>query len=129
MAYTVIRPDDQVFKKPSWRPDDPARTIVELPELAELQHSRGHLWRYPPGASGHRHRQVVQEEVFVVLEGTFTIELGDHPVETFELPPRSLVVVGPGTPILLQNRSNVDALAFIYGAPADGTSELIEKMW
>ncbi|MFN0155486.1 MAG: cupin domain-containing protein [Gaiella sp.] len=128
MSYTVIRPEDQVFKTPSWRPDDPARTIVELPALTELRHSRCHLWRYPPGASGHRHKQVAQEEVFVVLEGTFTIELGD-PAETFELPPRSLVVVGPGTPILLQNRSSEEAVAFIYGAPADREVDVLEKMW
>lgn len=69
MGYTVLRPEDQRSEKPSWRPDDPLRTLVELPLLANLRSSRAHLWRYPPGASGHRHREPSQEEVFVVLEG------------------------------------------------------------
>jgi quercetin dioxygenase-like cupin family protein len=128
VGYTVLRPEQQRFEKPSWRPDDPLRTIVELPLLANLVHSRAHLWRYPPGGSGHRHREPTQEEVFVVLEGTLTLELGD-PAETVELPPRSIAVVEPGTPLLVQNRGDADVIVFAYGAPAVRDAELIETMW
>ncbi|MFN8185952.1 MAG: cupin domain-containing protein [Gaiellales bacterium] len=128
MGYTVLRPEQQRFEKPSWRPDDPHRTIVELPLLANLSHSRAHLWRYPPGGSGHRHREPTQEEVFLVLEGTLTLELGD-PAETVELPPRGIAVVEPGTPLLVQNRGEQDVIVFVYGAPAVRDAELIETMW
>ena len=37
-----------------------------------LSASRANVWRYPPGAQGKRHRDLGQEEVFVVLDGTLT---------------------------------------------------------
>jgi quercetin dioxygenase-like cupin family protein len=127
MAYLVLRPDEQVFEPPSWRPEDPARRIVELPRHIELQHSRSSLWRYPRGAAGRRHREPVQEEVFVVLEGTLTMLLGDPP-DRHELPPRSLVAVQPGTPLQLRNDSDADVLVFAYGAPREspGQAELLD---
>jgi mannose-6-phosphate isomerase-like protein (cupin superfamily) len=126
VGYTVVRPEDQRFDKPSWRPEEPARTLVELPLLANLQHSRAHLWRYPAGAEGRRHRPVVQEEIFFVHSGTFTMLLGDDQ-ERFELPPQSIVVVEPGTALKLKNESGEDGLIFIYGAPADRAAEIIEE--
>jgi mannose-6-phosphate isomerase-like protein (cupin superfamily) len=119
-GYTVLRPGDEAYewKPPSWRPEDPARRIVELTLHAPLESSRANLWRYPPGASGRRHRERNQEEVFVVLEGTLTMELGDN-AQPFELPPQSMVAVLPGTALKLSNRSDRDVLVFAYGAPAE----------
>jgi quercetin dioxygenase-like cupin family protein len=92
------------------------RCLIELRLYANLRHSQANLWRYPPGARGRRHREPVQEEVFCVVEGTLTMFLGDPP-ERFELEPRSLVVVEPGTPLQLRNESDSDVLVFAYGAP------------
>jgi mannose-6-phosphate isomerase-like protein (cupin superfamily) len=129
MAYVVLRPEEQRFEAPSWRPDDPARTLVELPRLASLRHCRAHLWRYPPGASGHRHRETVQEEIFLVVEGTLSMELGES-AERVDLPPRTIAVVEPGTAIRVFNDSQEDVLVFAVGAPAEqGTAEILEKMW
>lgn len=125
MGYTVLRPEDQRFAGPSWRPEEKVRQIVELPCYATLAHSRANLWRYPSGAKGRRHFQVVQEEVFLVVEGTFTMLLGDPP-ERFELPPRSIVVVEPKTPLQVLNESDEEGLLFVYGAPADGSAEILE---
>src|SRR5580704_12490411 len=116
MGYTVLRADEQVFAPPSWRPDEPARRVVELQLHATLRHSQANLWRYPPGARGRRHREPVQEEVFCVIEGTLTMLLGEPP-EQFDLLPRSLVVVEPGTPLQLRNESDSDVVVFVYGAP------------
>ena len=77
MGYVVLLPEDQVFDRPSWSPDEPARTMVELGRHATLTSSRANLWRYPPQAENLRHFETVQEEVFVVLEGTFTFFLGE----------------------------------------------------
>jgi hypothetical protein len=44
------------------------RTYVDLTAQLRLEQSRARLWRYPPG---------VREELFVVLEGTLTLVLGD----------------------------------------------------
>ena len=126
MAYAFFRPDEQVFAPPSWRPDEPTRRVVELTP-AGLKHSRANLWRYPPGARGRRHRETVQEEVFVVLEGTITMLLGDEP-EQVELPRGSVVVVEPGTPLQIRNETESEALMFIYGAPpVTGRSEVLPE--
>lgn len=126
MGYTVLRPEDQRFEPPSWRPEEPVRRIVEVPLHATMAHSRAHLWKYPPGAQGRRHRPVTQEEVFFVHEGTFTMLLGEDG-ERFELPPRSIVVVEPGTALKLMNEGDTDGLIWIYGAPADSAAEIIEE--
>lgn len=126
MAYTVLRPEDQSFAAPSWRPEEPVRTLVEIPLHANMQHSRAHLWKYPAGAQGRRHKPVVQEEVFFVYQGTFTMLLGDDS-EHFELPPGSIVVVEPGTTLKLTNESAADGLIFAYGAPADRAAEIMEE--
>ena len=126
-GFTVLRPGDEGYewRPPSWRPEEPVRRIVELPLHATMQHSRAHLWRYPAGAAGRLHKPLVQEEVFFVAAGAMTIELGEQR-ERFELPAHSMVVVEPGTPLRLSNESGEDAVLFIYGAPTDGASELIE---
>ena len=129
VGYAVLRPEEQVFAAPSWRPDEPLRRIVELPRHANLSHSQANLWRYPPGARGRRHREPLQEEVFCVVEGTLTMLLGEPP-ERFELPPRSLVVVEPGTALQLRNESGSDVLVFAYGAPhqaPDYSAEVLEE--
>ena len=126
MAFTILRPDEQEFNPPSWRPDEPVRRIVELPLHANLQHSRAHLWRYPAGASGRLHIEHNQEEVFVVVEGNPAVMLGDPP-ERHGAPRGTLVVVEPGTPLKWFNDSDADALIFAYGAPAESKPEVFEN--
>jgi mannose-6-phosphate isomerase-like protein (cupin superfamily) len=126
MAFTILRPDEQEFKKPSWRPDEEVRRIVELPLYANMQHSRAHLWRYPPGVKGRLHKEHSQEEVFVVVEGTPSVILGDPPT-LHEAPHGTLVVVEPGTPLRWQNDSDRDALIFAYGAPAQSEVEILQS--
>ena len=120
-GWTVLRPGEIEEKAPSWRPDD-TRRIVEVPLYADLKSSRCHVWRYPPGMQGRLHMHKEQEEVFVCLEGTFTLLLGDEG-ERVELPPQSVCVLLPLTPIRILNETDADAVFFIYGAPpvqADG---------
>jgi ribonuclease BN (tRNA processing enzyme)/quercetin dioxygenase-like cupin family protein len=129
VGYSVLRPDEQTFERPSWRPDEPLRRLVELPLHANLRHSQANLWRYPPGARGRRHREPVQEEVFCVVEGTLTMLLGEPP-QRFELPAHSLVAVEPQTPLQLRNESDSDVLVFAYGAPyqsSDYSAEILKE--
>jgi len=126
VGYTVLRPEDHEFKRPSWRPEEPLRRIVELPLHANMQHSRAHLWRYPPGATGRLHKEHSQEEVFCVVEGNPAVLLGDPP-ERQDAPAGTLVVVEPGTPLKWLNDSEADALIFAYGAPAESKAEILES--
>jgi mannose-6-phosphate isomerase-like protein (cupin superfamily) len=113
MAYTIFRQSEF-----HWLPrgeGDP-RTIARLSD--SMTHSRANIWRYPPGARGRRHADHVQEEVFVVLDGTLTVDLGEPP-ERHELERGSVVVVQPGTILQLRNAGVDELVLFIYGAPPE----------
>jgi quercetin dioxygenase-like cupin family protein len=114
MAYAVFPGEKQQFSAPSG--GDLSRSIFRLSD--SLRQTRANIWRYPPGSRGRRHAEHVQEEVFVVLDGTATLYLGD-PAETVELPHGSVAIVEPGTAIQVANMSDEDATVFIIGAPPD----------
>ena len=87
MAYTIFRQSEL-----EWVPrgDDDPRTIARLSD--SMTQSRANIWRYPPGARGKRHADHAQEEVFVVLDGTLTVDLGEPP-ERHELARGGVLVV------------------------------------
>jgi mannose-6-phosphate isomerase-like protein (cupin superfamily) len=96
----------------------PPRQYVEVTDEAALKSSRARLWRYPPGTRGRRHADKVQEEVFVVISGTLTMQLGDPP-ERVDVGAPGLIAVEPGTPLLVRNEGDEDLVLYIYGAPAE----------
>jgi mannose-6-phosphate isomerase-like protein (cupin superfamily) len=121
MGYRVVHARDLHWEErtaPEGRQNDPARFAADLTTAAELGRSRARLWRYPPGSRGRRHADKAQEEVFVVLEGTLTMHLGE-PSQRVDLAPHSVAVVEPGTPLQLRNDGGGDVVVFIYGAPPE----------
>jgi uncharacterized cupin superfamily protein len=82
-----------------------------------------------PGQRGRVHRHERQEEVYVVLEGTLTLELDGG--ETHELGPRSAVRVAPEIRRRLANRSDTRvALLALGGAePHAGRDGLAFTDW
>lgn len=111
MGFTIFRQDEL-----EWAPrkeGDP-RTVATLSD--GLTQSRANLWRYPPGSIGRRHKDNGQEEVFVVLDGTLTADLGDPP-ERHEIPRGGVLVVEIGTILQLRNAGTEDVVLLIYGAP------------
>jgi uncharacterized cupin superfamily protein len=86
------------------------------------------MWRIPPHSRGRRHKEQEQEEVFVVLDGTLTLLLGDPP-ERFDLPPRSVASVEPGTGIQMRNETDAEVVVFAYGAPpVAGQAEYLDDV-
>ena len=72
MGYTILHAAEL-----NWKPrfeGDP-RLVAELSDA--MTKSRANLFRYPPGAVGRRHIDPIQEEVFVVIDGTLTIHMGE----------------------------------------------------
>ena len=115
MGYTVFHWDEL-----EWHPrreGDP-RLAAEL--SGAMTRSRANLFRYPPGAVGRRHIDPVQEEVFVVLDGTLTIHMGegDQP-EHHVLERGGVLIVQPGTALQLSNRHEEELRLFIVGAPPE----------
>ncbi|HWM14445.1 MAG TPA: cupin domain-containing protein [Gaiellaceae bacterium] len=123
MGFTIFRPDELAFEP---RGDDDPRSVARLSDA--LSASRANVWRYPPGALGRRHRDLGQEEVFVVLDGTLTVDLGEPP-ERREVPRGGLVVVERGTILQLRNAGPEEVVLFIYGAPPEtGKTEYFENV-
>lgn len=114
VAYTVFRADEVEFEAPSG--GDQRRGIVRLSE--SMRNLRGNIWRLPAGSRGRRHAERVQEEVFVVLDGTATMLLGDPP-ERVELPRSSVAIVEPGTALQVRNESDAEATVLILEAPPE----------
>jgi uncharacterized cupin superfamily protein len=111
-GYRIFRADELEFAQPSG--GNQGRGIVRLSDA--LQEMRANIWRMPPGVRGRRHRELVQEELFVALEGTATLRLGD-PAEPVELPQGSVAMVEPQTAVQLANEGDADAVVLIVGAP------------
>jgi mannose-6-phosphate isomerase-like protein (cupin superfamily) len=111
VSYTIFAQSEL-----EWIPrgDDDLRSLARLSD--SMTHSRANIWRYAPGARGKRHADHAQEEVFVVLEGALTVDLGEPP-ERHELGRGNVLVVQPGTALQLRNTGDDELVLFIYGAP------------
>ena len=117
MAHTWANPDELDFEEREPKPGEGARRTADLTSALGLEQSRARLWRYPPHSTGRRHRDHVQEEVFVVVSGTLTALLGDEP-ERVDLGPGGVVRVEPMNALQLRNESDEELVFFAYGAPA-----------
>jgi mannose-6-phosphate isomerase-like protein (cupin superfamily) len=116
VSYTVIDAADHTWEeRPGTRGGEPRFKSV-ITTAAALSESRAQIWRLPPRTRGPRHVEHTQEEVFVVLDGTLTVLLGDPP-ERFDLARRSVVAVKPGTAIQMRNEGDAEVAVFAYGAP------------
>src|SRR5450756_658037 len=103
MGYTIFRPDERECQ--AAQRGDQRRSLAPLSEA--LQNMRANVWRLPPGVRGARHLEHVQDELFVVLDGTATMLLGDPP-ERVELPRGSIVAVETETALQLRNESEAE---------------------
>jgi mannose-6-phosphate isomerase-like protein (cupin superfamily) len=115
-------PDDHVFRRDEMEftpssTGDQTRGLQRLSPV--LTTMRANVWLMPPGSRGRRHRETDQEELFVALEGTAMLLLGEPP-ETVVVPSGSVVVVPVGTPVQLVNEGDEDSLVLIVGAPPIG---------
>jgi len=115
MGYAIFHADEL-----DWQPRRPVDPRLAAELSHEMANSRANLFRYPPGAVGRGHIDPIQEEVFVVMDGTLTIHMGegDEP-ERHELAKGSVLVVQPGTALQLSNRHEDELRLFIVGAPPE----------
>jgi quercetin dioxygenase-like cupin family protein len=117
MSYRVLHAADAF-----WRPSNQMQ--VPNTDLAkQLQTNRlgARLWRLAPGQSSTRHRHVEQHELYVVLEGTGRIRVGD---DLLTLEPLSSLVVEPETVRQVFNDTDGEVLWLIVGAPLESANTL-----
>jgi uncharacterized cupin superfamily protein len=116
VGYRVVHAADLAWEERTYVEGQAPRRTADVTTPAGLARSRARVWRLQPHTRGRRHREAAQEEVFVVLEGTLTMLLGDPP-ERVDLAPRSVVSVEPGTGLQLRNETGAEVVVFAYGAP------------
>lgn len=96
-------------------PDTDAQVVPVGYELRP-EKMRPAVWQLPEGESTPYHRQREQEELYLVLEGRFSVRYGEgEHEETVELGPRGVLVVEPETP--RQLTALEDGELFVVGAP------------
>jgi mannose-6-phosphate isomerase-like protein (cupin superfamily) len=127
VSYAVLRPDELDWETRPSEPGEPQRHAAGLTDPAGFEHTRANLWRYEPGAKGRRHRDMRQEETFVVIRGTLTMYLGEPP-ERQEVSQGGLVHVQAGTPLQIVNEADEELLLYAYGAPPErGHAEFLDS--
>ena len=109
-GYHFIPPDEL-----QWRPSN----IMRIPNADYLERTGStllgaRLWRMPPKSANTLHKHVLQEEFYVVLEGTGRRRIGE---KTFTVPRYGEVLVGPNLLRQVFNDTEDEVLWLIVGAP------------
>jgi quercetin dioxygenase-like cupin family protein len=127
VPYTVLRPDELEWETRPSGPGEPQRHAAGVTDAAGLRHTRANLWRYEPGAKGRRHRDMLQDETFIVIRGTLTMYLGDPP-ERHEMTQGGIVHVEAETPLQIVNEGDEELVLYAYGAPPErGHAEFLDS--
>ena len=107
-----------------WRPSNQMGVLnTDLAGQLEMTDVASRLWRLSPGQASTKHRHVTQEELYVVLEGTGRMRVGD---ELLTLAPLSTVAVAAGTVRQIFNDTGADALWLVMGAPREAVTSTLE---
>jgi uncharacterized cupin superfamily protein len=105
-----------------WRPSN--QMGVENTDLAEqlgAEHLGARLWRLAPGQASTRHRHILTEELYVLLEGTGRIRVDG---ELLTLGRLDALLVEPDTVRQPFNDTAEDALWLVVGAPPEAANTL-----
>ncbi len=117
MSYRTL-PAEQAF----WRPSN--QMGVENTDLAKQLEATtlgARLWCLHAGQASTRHRHRRTHELYVLLEGTGRIRIGD---DLHTLNPRSTVLIEPGDVRQLFNDTEADQLWLVVGAPPEPANTL-----
>lgn len=127
-GYRLLKAEDQF-----WRRSNMMKVLnTDLGRQLEAGELGVRLWRIEPGQASTRHRHKSTEEIYVLLEGTGKIRVGN---QLLVLDPMDAVAVDPETVRQPFNDTEADQLWLIVGAPvehADTTTmdpELIAWMY
>lgn len=100
-----------------WRPSN--QMGVQNTDLAKQLGAKtlaARMWLLRPGQSSTKHRHIEQTELYVVLEGTGRMRIGER---VHSLEPHSSVLVQPDVVRQVFNDTDDDALWLVVGAPPE----------
>ncbi len=112
MSPTVLHADDAF-----WRPSNQMGVLnSDLAKQLGADTLAARFWRLTPGQASTKHRHSEQAELYVVLEGTGRMRIGD---DVHTLAPLSTVLVEPEVVRQVFNDGDADALWLVVGAPPE----------
>ncbi len=116
--HSILRAADSF-----WRESNQMGVLnTDLGNQLEATGFGARLWRLRPGQASTRHRHRSQEELYVLLEGSGRIRIGDG--DALTLAPLDAVRVAPRTTRQVFNDTDADALWLIVGAPGEAANTL-----
>jgi len=105
-----------------WRPSNQMEVLnTDLARQLEARTMSARMWRLAPGQASTKHRHLTQTELYVVLEGSGRIRIGD---ELHTLEPLSAALVAPDVVRQVFNDTDADALWFVAGTPPEMANTL-----
>ena len=117
MGHRILHADDAF-----WRPSNQMGVLnTDLAKQLEATMLGARLWRLHPGQASTRHRHRRTEELYVLLEGTGRIRVGD---DLHTLEPLDSVLVEPAEIRQVFNDTGDDQLWLICGAPREAANTL-----
>lgn len=117
MSYRIL-PAEEAF----WRPSNQMAVMnTDLAKQLEASTLGARLWRLAPGQASTRHRHRLTTELYVLLDGTGRIRVGD---DLHTLAPLSSLLVDPGQVRQLFNDTDADQLWLVVGAPPEAANTL-----
>ena len=122
MAYRLLAAGDAF-----WRRSNQMSVLnTDLGKQLEASTMGARLWRLEPGQASTKHRHDEQEELYVLLEGSGRVRIGE---EVLTLAPLDSLLVEPATIRQLFNDTGADQLWLVVGAPpaAANTLEMSEE--
>lgn len=119
MTHRVLRSADAF-----WRRSNQMRVLnTDLAKQLEASRLGARLWRLEPGDASTKHAHDEQEELYLLLEGTGRMRIGE---EVLTLAPLDAIVVEPATVRQLFNDTEADQLWLVAGAPPAAQGSTLE---
>jgi quercetin dioxygenase-like cupin family protein len=117
MSYRALSASDAF-----WRPSNQMGVLnTDLAKQLGATTLGCRLWRLKPGQASTRHRHRATAELYVLLEGTGRVRVGE---DLLTLEPLSSLLVEPETVRQLFNDTDADQLWLVAGAPPEAANTL-----
>ena len=117
MNYRLLRAEDA-----HWRPSNQMGIQnTNLSFQLEAGALGARLWRLAAGQASTKHRHTSQEELYVLLEGSGRVRIGE---EVLTLAPLDTLLVEPSATRQLFNDTEADQLWLVVGAPPEEANTL-----
>ena len=117
MSYRILTAEEAF-----WRPSNQMGVMnTDLGKQLEASSLGARLWRLAPGQASTRHRHRITAELYVLLEGTGRIRVGD---DLHTVAPLSSLLIDAGEVRQLLNDTDAGQLWLVVGAPPEAANTL-----